>query len=272
MKPARKLFFLVAMFVALAANAHAQSLREQLLQMVQQLQKTPTDIVLRERIIKLGAEVKPSPAVPEEARRHFVRGSAIKQSAKDARQQMLAVEAFQEALKIAPWWGDAYYNQGIAQELAGKFDDAEKSFKLSILANPGGKDARDAQDHIYALEGKKQLAESEKERLLEKERLRPTVEGKWSYSGPYSSRIGLQIVRNGERFELSSVSTNGEPYLFESVAVDRQHIRFRVFWSRGSRCISGCDGNFLALTLSPNGNELTGTMDGRDYSPFTRAP
>jgi len=71
-KSTSKLIIFVLTLVALAASAYAQSPREQLQQMVEQLQKSPNDNALRERIIKLGAQIKPAPAIPEEARKHFV--------------------------------------------------------------------------------------------------------------------------------------------------------------------------------------------------------
>ena len=49
------------------AIALAESQREQLSQMVEQLQKTPGDNALREKIIRLAQELKPAPALPEEA-------------------------------------------------------------------------------------------------------------------------------------------------------------------------------------------------------------
>lgn len=53
--------FLVLMFglLLLANVANAESPREQLKQMVEQLQKTPSDNVLREKIIKLAPTLKP---------------------------------------------------------------------------------------------------------------------------------------------------------------------------------------------------------------------
>ena len=44
--------------------------------MVQQSQKNPNDNALREKIIKLAQELKPAPAVPDEAERRMVRGTA----------------------------------------------------------------------------------------------------------------------------------------------------------------------------------------------------
>ncbi len=156
----RTLIFAIAGLFALVSVAHAQSPREQLDQLVQQLQKKPSDNALRKQIIKLAQENKPAPAIPEEARAAFVEGTAIAQGAKDASQQKIAVQSFNEALKRAPWWGDAYYNLAIAQELAGQFDAAQVSLELYILTNPGEKEAREAQDRIYAINAKKKLAQA----------------------------------------------------------------------------------------------------------------
>jgi tetratricopeptide (TPR) repeat protein len=138
--------------------AAAQSAREQLNQLVQQLQSKPDDNRLREQIIKLAITIKPPPAIPENARKSFIEGSTIAKAATDASGQAIAIASFKEALKIAPWWGDAYYNLAAAQELAGQLDNAEASLKLYILTGPSDKDSREAQDHVYALEGKKKLA------------------------------------------------------------------------------------------------------------------
>ena len=69
MKPTTKLLIVGLACLALAASAYAQSPREQLKQMVAQLQKSPDDNALREKIIKLAPMLKPSPALPEEAKR-----------------------------------------------------------------------------------------------------------------------------------------------------------------------------------------------------------
>ena len=68
-----------------------------------------------------------------------------------------AAQSFTEALKIAPWWGDAYYNLGVAQELAEKYDEAEQAFNFYLLSNPGAAEKREVQDRIYALSAKRKL-------------------------------------------------------------------------------------------------------------------
>lgn len=154
-----KLIILVLTFLALAASVDAQSPREQLSQMVEQLQKTPSDTALRERIIKLGSEIKPAPAISEEANRAFVKGNVFQKEAKDASGYELAISAYREALHIAPWWGDAYYNLAVALESARQFGVAIASIKLYMASvQAGSAEAREAQNRMYAIEAKHELA------------------------------------------------------------------------------------------------------------------
>ncbi|MHB1141596.1 MAG: ankyrin repeat domain-containing protein [Sulfuricaulis sp.] len=115
------------------------------------------DISTRRLILKLASELKPAPAIPEEARKHFIEGTAIVKAAKNPAQQAIAAQSFTEALKVAPWWGDAYYNLGVAQELAEKYDEAEQAFNFYLLSKPGATEKREVQDRIYALSAKRKL-------------------------------------------------------------------------------------------------------------------
>ncbi len=159
MKSINTLILLTFTFLALAASAYAQTPREQLQQMVEQLQKTPSDNALRERIIKLGSEIKPAPVIPEEANRAFVKGNVFQKEAKDASGYELAISAYREALRSAPWWGDAYYNLAVALESARQFGVAIASIKLYMASvQAGSAEAREAQNRMYAIEAKNELA------------------------------------------------------------------------------------------------------------------
>ncbi len=125
-------------------------------QLMQRLKNQPNDST-RRLILKLASQLKPPPPIPEEARKHFVEGTAIVKSAKNPAQQAIAAQSFIEALKVAPWWGDAYYNLGVAQELAEKYDEAEKAFNFYLLSNPKDTEKREVQDRIYALSAKRKL-------------------------------------------------------------------------------------------------------------------
>lgn len=141
--------------------AHAAS-RTEFDQLVQQLQAKPSDNGLRERVIKMSLELKPAPAIPEPARAAFFEAAGITKAATDPAQQKMAVKSYQDALKFAPWWGEAYYNLAVAQELAGQFEGAKATLKFYLLTQPGEKEAREAQDRIYALNGKIKVADSKK--------------------------------------------------------------------------------------------------------------
>lgn len=158
--------FAVALFV-LSISAHAANPREELQQLVAQLQRNPSDTALREKIIKLAQTIKPAPAVPEEANRAFVRGNAFHKGAKHPDDYNLAIQSYREALVLAPWWGDAYYNLSVSQESTGSFDDAIASIKFYIITNPSGKEQREAQNRIYSVEAKRDLAAREKAKVAE---------------------------------------------------------------------------------------------------------
>jgi ankyrin repeat protein len=132
--------------------------RAAFVEMAAQIQGNPADDITRRLIIKLATELKPAPAIPEDARKHFIEGTTIVKSAKNPAHQALAAQSFTEALKIAPWWGDAYYNLGAAQELAEKYNETEQAFNFSLLGNPSEQQKRDMQDRIYALGAKRKLS------------------------------------------------------------------------------------------------------------------
>lgn len=154
MKLTMKLLALFFGMLMLANVASAETPREQIKQMVEQLQKTPSDNALRERIIRLAQGLKPAPAVPEEARRHFVKAVTLQKDAQKPEDYDLPIQEYRQALLLAPWWSDAYFDLASALELKQKYWDAIQNMKLSILASPESPDARAAQDKVYALEAK----------------------------------------------------------------------------------------------------------------------
>ena len=165
MKSTGKLTIFVITFLALATTAHAQSPREQLNQMVQQLQKNPGDNALREKIIKLGAKIRP--AISAEAERRMVRGSVAFKGATSAAGYQDAAKEFEQATLAAPWYGDAYFNLGVAQDKAGNHEAALRSLKLAQMASPGSKEITNL---IYEVEYR-----NEKARAPEAEAARQTA-------------------------------------------------------------------------------------------------
>lgn len=162
MKSVSRFIFIVIAFAALATTAHALTPREQLNQMVQQLQKNPGDNTLREKIIKLARTIKPAPAIPEEAERRMARGVSAMKTAKAISDYKDAAREFELATLAAPWYADAYYNLGMAQNKAEDFSKAAASLKLYLLAAPGARDAKEARTLMYELEFKQEKAEKDR--------------------------------------------------------------------------------------------------------------
>ena len=69
MKPIRQFIVLFLALVTTLVSAQETNSSEQLMQWVGQLQKSPTDRALREKIIKLALESQPAPAVPPPVKR-----------------------------------------------------------------------------------------------------------------------------------------------------------------------------------------------------------
>ncbi len=162
-KIARAALLTLALSCALLPAAQAQSPQQILNQYVADLQKNPNDYALREKIIKHVQAMKPKPAIPEDARRHFIEGNTLLKAAKDQRGYGLARDAYRQCLIDAPWWADAYNNYAVALELSGQFDEAVNALNLYIATNPGESETRKAQDKIYEIGAKKKIAAQEKE-------------------------------------------------------------------------------------------------------------
>jgi hypothetical protein len=94
------------------------------------------------------------PAIPEEARKHFVMGTTLFKDAKTA-DDFAAVESeFKQAADLAPQWPDARYNLALAKEAAGDYSGAMADLKLYQKFKLSDSEARTVQDKIYALEAK----------------------------------------------------------------------------------------------------------------------
>lgn len=112
------LTLVAALILFLAPTSASSQTTQEFGQLLQQLAANPGDVAVRKQVIVAARGVKPAPVISEEARRAFIMGTTIAKTATTPSQQTLAVSNFQEAIKLAPWWGDAYYNLAIAQELA----------------------------------------------------------------------------------------------------------------------------------------------------------
>ena len=98
-----------------------------------QFRKTPNDSALQEMLIKVSQKIKPPPAISEEATLMLEKASTLQRDAKDALGYDLSIAKYKEAIGLAPWWGDAYFNLALTYDLALKYDEAIATLKIYQL-------------------------------------------------------------------------------------------------------------------------------------------
>ena len=109
---------------------------------------------LREKIIKLVLRMDPRPAIPQEAMQHLAYAETAFQEAKGPADLDNAIHELNQALRLAPWWGDAYKNLGLLLEKENRYAEAASILQLYLLATPNGPDAQSVQMKIYSLQYK----------------------------------------------------------------------------------------------------------------------
>lgn len=148
-------------------------------QLTEEIQKNSGDYALREKIIKYVQTMVPRPQVPQEAKRPFMKGVTFQKEASSVSDYELAISAYKEALLLAPWWPEAIYNMALAQEGAGKFDDAIQSLNLYLLTGP--KDAEETENRVYQLQAKQELTQrrAAEQEAKKAEEAKPDFSGIW---------------------------------------------------------------------------------------------
>ena len=181
------IIFALVLLAPLTINA--QSPRDTLNQYVAELQKSPNDNTLREKIILISLRIKPAPAIPENANEKLVMGITFK----DGKAYELAIKSLNEALLIAPWWGEAYKELGLTLELAEKFDEAITVFQLYLNTNPGEEMVVNTKIEIAKVKAKKEMAVKEKIDL--KAKVKKSFEGHWvQYSPAMGTLYGTRVI------------------------------------------------------------------------------
>jgi hypothetical protein len=137
---------------ALTASAYAQSPREQLQQMVEQLRNSPGDSALRERIIRLALSLKPEPALPDTAVRFEGRAQFAFRSAKSEGDFLAAAQEYEKAVAAAPWVPGYYSDLCTIYEKAGKFADAKRHCGFFLIGLTDPAQVTDVKRRIAGLE------------------------------------------------------------------------------------------------------------------------
>jgi len=161
----RKLNVIVALFCAViafsAAPAQSPTPQQTLQQDIADLQRNPDDHLLREKIIQLAMEMNPPPEIPAEARRHMSRGVAAVEDGKTKEDFLDACNEFRQALALAPWLPNGYRNLAIAQNKAGRYNEALASLNFYRLTKPAPADVEWAEDLQSKVEYRRDKAAKE---------------------------------------------------------------------------------------------------------------
>ncbi len=210
---------------ALARQAEQEGkLRQALTHYVAALQSTSEgsskDQQLREKIIKLAHKIQPPPAVPEKAERRMARGRAAVKAAKNEEGFLRAAKEFQKAVRAAPWLAEGYYNLGVVQDKAGRYDGAIRNLKLYMLATPDAPDIKQVRNLIYEIEyrqeeaGRAKVEEREKAARARQEKIEKTEEmvrnlvGRWVNRTVNNNSIYYQLTVTGrDSFKLKYLHT-----------------------------------------------------------------
>lgn len=135
-----------------AQGAASDTPRDQLQQLITQLQTSPNDQALREKIIALALMLDTKPATPDSAMMAEGAAEYAFKNAKVTSDYSDAAKQYEKALLLAPWLAADYFNCGVAHEKAGEDKEAIRSFSLYLLASPSADDAQAVKRRIGGLQ------------------------------------------------------------------------------------------------------------------------
>jgi tetratricopeptide (TPR) repeat protein len=249
-------FSFVVMF-GLAPRAVAQSTDASFQQALMEYQQSPT-AAAAEKVIKLAAAMNRLPPIPEEARKHFVRGTALFKEAKNADDFSLVLDELKQATNIAPWWPEARYNLALTDEAAGQYEDAISDLKLYQIFKLSDTDARAVQDKIYVIEAKMEKASKNADvaakKVTEETRARAEASSPLAkYQGSWNpfNRYGVQISGGGfinvneRRGQGWNVTVDDEDAEVVEVNNDILLLRTQFTDNRGKRIL-----NYYSISLT----------------------
>jgi tetratricopeptide (TPR) repeat protein len=158
------------------------------------------------------APAKKAAAIPEEARRAFVKGNTAFADAKDADGFRKAASRYEEAMKLAPKWPEPVFNLAKAREAAHDYSGALSAVNAYLKLGISEADKRQATDWSYALEEK---AESKGKEAAQNSALDRFV-GTWTrtlHNSHGDSLVqSIAVTREGAALRIEDASSVKPPY------------------------------------------------------------
>ncbi len=209
-----------------------------------------------------------APAIPEEARRAFVRGGAAFSEAQGPEDFARAAELFAEASKLAPKWPEPWFNLAKAREAGKDYAGALAALKSYIALPVSEADKRQAQDLSYALEEKA----SKKRSVAAAEAAMAPFIGRWSRTvmggGNIPYKQWFDVSRDGSALKLGGQMFEG-PRPPTKIEVSGGALRFDLYYvlhrSEGDIFVTAVAD--VAGALSADGRTMTFRQAFRPYTP-----
>lgn len=126
--------------------------RELFGQLIEQLKNKPNEESTRQQIITLAQDIKPAPAIPEEAEKFEGRAQYAFRAAKSETEYLDAAHEYLKAIEVAPWVAHYYFNLCQILEKANRPAEAARACKLYLVAAPQADDASSVRQQLAGLE------------------------------------------------------------------------------------------------------------------------
>lgn len=115
----------------------------QFLRLLAAVGDNPDDAETRAELIRFANGMSVKPKIPVEAKKYFIKAMAVHLDAVNDQEFDKAARLYGQAIKIAPWWTQCYYNRAAVLESAKRFEEAEED-KRFYLAGKGGRAVKPA--------------------------------------------------------------------------------------------------------------------------------
>ena len=79
--------------------------------------------------------MNPKPTIPIEAKKSFIKAVSIHMDAAKDTDYDDAVIYYERALRVAPWWGQCYYNLASALDSAKRFREADEMVQTAVVSD-----------------------------------------------------------------------------------------------------------------------------------------
>jgi ankyrin repeat protein len=105
--------------------------------------------------------------IPEEAHKLYVQANVTLKAAQDPEEMHSALDLYDQAIRLCPWYTDAWYNLSLALEKANDFASAKIAMSYAMGMEPQLAGNQATQERQYTLEAQQQLADQRQQRQKE---------------------------------------------------------------------------------------------------------